>query len=165
MKRRKFSPTFEKDYAFYLSQRHHFTFSGSDIRNSYKVEYSETGKTAKQCFHKLDSEGKLLPCSEPDLLYELLTCKAAVNMQIKIWAQSRAEYTLSFAELQEYMEYYQAPEWVLKAVENQKARILRAQKNEHPFYKDAAVLNFGEALERIRLENSGASSSLPSGSE
>ncbi len=163
--RRKFKPNFEKDYNFYLNQRHAFTFAGSDLSIQYPIKFSEKGKTAKECFHKLDSEGKLLPCSEPQLLLELLTCKAAINLQIKLWAQSRAEYTLSLFELKEYMEHYQCPEWVLKAVENQKGRILdelvdSGKYKQHKFYSEAIALNLGEAFqnERLREEAAGDSS-------
>jgi hypothetical protein len=151
-RKRKYTVSFEKDYSFYFLQRHVFTFAGSDIRASNpSLVYNENGKTAKECFHKLDSEGKLLPCSEPDLLIELLTCKAAVNLQIKTWAQSRAEYTLSLFELQEMMEYYQCPEWVLRAVESQKDRILKeivatGKYKQHPFYALALAYNLGETL-------------------
>ena len=163
--KRKFKPNFEKDYSFYFAQRNAFTFAGSDISKQYRIVFSEKGKTAKECFHKLDSEGKLLPCSEPQLLLELLICKAAVNLQIKLWAQSRAEYTLSLFELQEYMEHYQCPEWVLKAVENQKFKIIKeivtsGKYKQHRFYADALALNLGETLgnERLRAESAGDTS-------
>ncbi len=150
--RRKYKPTFEKDYNFYLNQRHVFTFSGSQPPT---IQYNEHGKTAKECFHKLDSEGKLLPCKEPELLIELLNCKAAVNLQIKLWAQSRAEYTISLAELQEYMEHYQCPEWVLKAIENQKVKIHKewnceGKHKQHSFFSDALRYNLGETLGTIK---------------
>lgn len=175
MNRRKFSPQFERDYAFYLKHKDRFTFAGTDIKKDYGIQfpgepeviikdedgndevvpfnfpYSEAGKNAKNCFHLLDSSGKSSPCSEPELLVQILNCKAALNLQIKIWAQSRAEYTLPLFELQEYMEHYQCPDWVIKAVENQKAKILKEWNAEqkwkqHGFYYEAAVFNFIEIL-------------------
>jgi hypothetical protein len=150
-KKRKFTPQFERDYNFYVLNKNNFTFAGSDIAAAYNIEYSEKGKTAKECFHKLDSEGKKLPCCEKDLLIEILTCKAAVNMQIKLWAQSRAEYTLSLIELQEYMEHYQCPDWVLKAIEAQKTKLIKESVSEgkhkqHKFYWDALAFNLAETL-------------------
>lgn len=150
-KKRKFKPQFERDYNFYLNNRDKFTFAGSDISKTYDIQYSEKGKTAKECFHRLDSEGKLLPCCEKELLLELLACKAAINLQIQIWAQSRAEYTLPLIELKEYMEYYQCPDWVLKAVEAQKVKIIRAMikdgtHKQHAFYYNAIENNFWEIL-------------------
>lgn len=142
MSKKKFSPQFERDYSFYLAQKDVFTIAGSDIKLQYHIQfpedpklnenndewnipYSATGKNAKTCFHQLDSRGKCGPCSEPKLLVQILTCKAAVNLQIKIWAQSRAEYTLSLDELKEYLTFFQAPDWALLAVEKQKIKIIQ----------------------------------------
>src|SRR5580698_5521857 len=120
MSRKNKHPEFERDYQFYFENRYRFTFAGSDIKSlvqypreaestslddegnmvtiPFSFPYSELGKTAKHCFYKADSEGKKLPCSEPELLVELLTCKAGVNLQIKMWAEGRADCTLSLAE-------------------------------------------------------------------
>lgn len=161
---KKFKPTFEKDYNFYLANRHAFDFSGSDIKAQYaSLVMDEKGKTAKECFHKLDSEGKLLPCKEPELLLDLLKCKAAVNLQIKIWAESRAEYTLSLFELKEYLDHYQAPEWVLKAVEKQKVKIIRKWDNEtRKKHFESTLLNIVDDLEdeRQRQELTGDTSKV-----
>lgn len=148
---KKFKPNFEKDYTFYFNNRYVFTFAGSDVGITYNVVYSDKGKSAKECFHKLDSEGKLLPCREKELLLELLNCKAAVNLQIKLWAQSRAEYTLPLIELQEYLEFYQCPDWVLKAVEAQKTKIIKemvknGEHKRHSFYSSALESNLLETI-------------------
>jgi hypothetical protein len=168
----KFSPQFERDYQFYLSQKDTFTFSGSDIKSDFGIQfpgdlpgldeeekeipfnitYSEAGKNAKICFYKIDSEGKCGSCSEPQLLVELLTCKASVNLQIKMWAQGRAEYTLPAIELQEYCNYYQTPEWVFKAVEKQKDKIIRQwmqDKNSYADKKDTLYYHMTEAIEDL----------------
>lgn len=175
--KKAFSPQFERDYAFYVSNKDTFTFAGSDIKRDYGIQfpgelepiekdengienpvpfpipYSPTGKNAKTCFFQLDSTGKCKPCSEPELLMEILRCKAAINLQIKTWAQSRAEWTLSKSELLEYLESYQAPEWVFKAIENQKLKILKEwaaeKKYEHDHYKRSFELHLGEFLEEI----------------
>ena len=173
--KKSFSPQFERDYAFYLSKKDIFTFAGTDIKKVYSIQYpgepepiekdengndciipftipfSSTGKSAKVCFYKLDSEGKCKPCSEPHLLVEILRCKAAVNLNIKIWSQSRAEYTLSKIELQEYMEHFDAPDWVFKAVESQKEKILkewgqRGLYNSSDYYFSIMKLHMGEIL-------------------
>lgn len=177
--RKGFSPQFERDYTFYLSNKDNFTFAGTDVKKDYGIQfsgepepteidengiekpvpfpipYSPNGKNAKVCFFQLDSTGKCKPCSEPQLLVEILRCKASVNLQIKIWSQSRAEFTLSKFELLEYLEHYQAPEWVFKAIENQKLKILREwsaeKKYESDHYKWTFELHMGEFLEEIRL--------------
>lgn len=129
-----FSPSFERDYAFYLNNKEVFNFCGSDVKKDFGIQlpgeegefaipYSETGKPAKICFHKLDGAGKKVPCSEPQLLIEILRCKGSVNLNIKMWAEGRAEGTLPLYELEELIKIYNAPEWVFKSVETQKARI------------------------------------------
>lgn len=183
-RRHKKHPQFEIDYQFYLSQRYAFSFCGSDLKEVYKIQfptdpeffgvdeegnqitwdfpYSENGKSAKECFYRLDSEGKRQPCREPQLLVEILTCKAGINLQIKIWAEGRAEYTLPLDELQEYINHYNCPDWVLKAVENQKTKILKewaAEKKweQHKFYLDAFTFHLGEVIlenEKLLLKDS-----------
>lgn len=178
--RKSFSPQFERDYTFYLSNKDHFVFAGSDIKKDYGIQfpgepeliekdengieksvpfpisYSPTGKSAKVCFFQLDSTGKCKSCSEPQLLMEILRCKASINLQIKTWAQSRAEWTLSKFELLEYLEYYQAPEWVLKAIENQKLKILKEwaaeKKYELDYYKRIFELHFAESLKEMSVD-------------
>lgn len=172
--KKKFSPQFERDFDFYLSHRNTFTFSGTDTKKDFGIQfpgepepiekdddgnekpvpfaipYSPTGKPAKVCFFTLDSEGKSKPCSEPELLVEILRCKGAVNLQIKLWSQGRAEYTLSKDELQEYMEFYNAPDWVFKAIENQKSKILKEwiekKLYNSNYYLKIFELHLGEIL-------------------
>lgn len=170
---RKFSTQFERDYEFYFSNKDRFTFSGGDSKSRvqypsepeptfidektgekisipFEVPYSSIGPGAKKCFHDLDSRGKTKSCSEPELLVQLLNCKASVNFHIKLWAEGRAEYTTSLEELNEMMEIYKAPDWVLKAVEKQKIKILKEWGNQNKynsdFYKQTATLHFGEIL-------------------
>lgn len=166
--KRKFSPQFERDYTFYLTNKDIFIFAGSNLKidygiqfpgeleqpnNTFSIHYSPDGKSAKECFHQLDSTGQCKLCSEPQLLAEILTCKAAVNLQIKTWAQSRAEWSISKFELQEYLDYYNAPDWVLKAIENQKLRILKEWASEKKYQEDLYLktfeLHFGEILEEL----------------
>lgn len=174
----KFRPEFERDYQFYFDNKNNFSFSGIDIKDKYLIQfpgelekiiqdddckdikipfdipYAATGVSAKECFYKIDSEGKRLPCSQPALLLEILNCKAAINLQIKIWAESRADYTLSIIEMQEYLEFYKAPDWVLKAVENSKNKILKDLYKEKLYLKSnyhflTCALHMSEVLEEI----------------
>lgn len=180
-RKNRLHPEFERDYKFYFDNRQHFTFAGSDIKRlvqypgeseptelddegnivsiPFAFPYSEQGKTAKDCFYKADSEGKRVPCSEPHLLVELLTCKAGVNLQIKQWAEGRADCTLCLVELQEYTEHYQCPEWVLKAVENQKLKIIKEwiQKRrwEEPgLYYESLEQYWVECIQEIAAKDS-----------
>jgi hypothetical protein len=139
----KFSENFERDYKFYYNNIHNFTFSGSEYSNMIS---DKKGRTAKECFHLLDSRGKKLPCQEIILLRMLLNCKASVNLNIKMWAQGRAEYTLSLEELKEMLNDYCAPSWVLEAVENQKFKISK-QLTKNNFNFQNALFNAAEELD------------------
>jgi hypothetical protein len=124
-----FSKNFERDYKLYLTNSFHF--SSCDIKEKYnKFKYSETGKTAKECFYILDSTGKYEECSELDTLYSLLNCKASLNLQIKLWAEEIEELltgkkqikqntVLAIGILLEIQKEYQLPEWVIKAITKQ----------------------------------------------
>lgn len=171
--KKAFSPQFERDYFFYLSNKDKFNFGGSDVKADFGIQYqgepdqvvqdggkdlivpfripfSVVGESAKTCFFQLDSNGKSVPCLEPVLLVEILRCKSSINLNIKIWAQSRAEYTLSKGEIQEYMKEINAPDWVFKAIENQKQRILdnwiSDKKYQSKFYCQAFALHMVEVL-------------------
>ncbi|MEH2086127.1 hypothetical protein [Nostoc sp.] len=107
----KYSPQFERDYQFYLKNAEKFNFA------PYQpiVEVSDTGKDAKHCFWRLDSTGKLLPCSEPELLRSLLICKKSLGFHLKMWAEG-------FEEMGEEVDYYMSefispPKWVRVALE------------------------------------------------
>jgi hypothetical protein len=124
-----FSKNFERDYKLYSANR--FNFSACDIKEKYnKFKYSENGKTAKECFYILDSTGKYEECSELDMLYNLLNCKASLNLQIKLWAEEIEELLISKEQIKEntalaigilleIQKEYQLPEWVIKAITKQ----------------------------------------------
>lgn len=124
---RKYSKSFERDYNFYMNciNNKWFSFSGTDIKKNFNILFDSKAINAKSWFHKYDSSGKIGPCSEPDLIYQLLAVKAGVNFQIKQWAEGRSDFSLSYYELMEYMNYYSAPEWLIEAVENQAKRIIK----------------------------------------
>lgn len=125
MSRKKYSKQFERDYSFYLNNRKRFTFPGCWVRDQYKFTDDPNGKTAKECFFALDSRGELLHCSEIDLLYEIITCKMSLNMQIQMWAAGWAECTTSGIEMQETLDSYgDTPEWVMKAIVKQKYKLM-----------------------------------------
>ncbi|QRE03507.1 hypothetical protein [Flavobacterium psychrophilum] len=147
----KFSKNFERDFNFYSKNLIHFTFCGTLIPK-FKAISNSKGKTAKQIFYQIESNGNNEPTSEPELLDKLLLCKASVNFMIKQWAEGRADGTLPLKELSKKryedlypkkkdtnkyllvwennkpvyyddMEtYYQFPNWVIDAIENQKIK-------------------------------------------
>src|SRR5574343_1051794 len=91
--KKKYSPNFERDWGFYVSNVDNFTFCGTLIPK-YTAIPSDSGKTAKDVFYDIDSKGKNSPCCEPELLNKVLLCKASVNFHIKQWAEGRADSTL-----------------------------------------------------------------------
>lgn len=98
-----------------------FIFTGSSPAK-YWYPYAKDGMPALEAFHLIESRGfpKRLAVSEPEKLQKLLRTKAAINMQIKLWAEGRADGTLPKDELRSILEEYKAPQWVFEAVENQK---------------------------------------------
>lgn len=117
---KKYSKGFERSYKFYYNNINNFTFCGTAEADREFVAISDiNGRTAKECFMRIDSNGINLPCCEPELLNKLLLCKAAINFQIKQWAEGRADGTLPLVEFskrelirkynpnrEEYIRYY-----------------------------------------------------------
>lgn len=149
--KKKYSDNFERDYKFYFENIKHFHFCGT-LTPKFEAIADDKGKTAKEVFYLIDSTGKNHPTCEPKLLNELLTCKASVNFHIKQWAEGRADGTLPFCEFAgngETLEWengnpvyhkcmairYGFPEWVIKAVEMQKIKLLEADKTKPDWFK------------------------------
>lgn len=81
------------------------------------------GESAETCYFMLDTHGKMPPCREVELLARIFRAKQSVNLQIKMWAETMAEFLLLPKELQEYIKEWGAPYWVYKATMNQAAKI------------------------------------------
>ena len=93
----KYSKGFNETYEFYHRNRRTFNFCGT-LNPSFEA-IPNGGIDAKQVFFYIESNGVNKPTNEPQLLNELLLCKAGVNFQIKQWAESRLDGTLPFIEL------------------------------------------------------------------
>lgn len=92
----KYSNRYNEVFDFYYRNIGVFDFCGT---LNPKYEAIPSGSlSAKECFYLIDSQGVNKPCSEPELLNKLLLTKAAVNFQIKEWAQGRADCTLPLVE-------------------------------------------------------------------
>ena len=96
---KKYSNNFERDYEFYLKNKDIFIFYGNGFPK-FKAKASPSGISAKEAFYWIESNGQNKPTREPDLLNELLACKASVNFNIKMWAEGLAERTLTLEELE-----------------------------------------------------------------
>lgn len=137
----KYSKSNERDFLFYLKGRHVFHFSGT-ANPAYLPIYDKNGADGKKAFFSIDNNGKNILTKHPNLLTSLLLTKASVNFHIKMWAEGRTDGTLPLIEFsqriaqQKYphlniemdgtdMEnFLNLPEWVIKAVENQKSKLV-----------------------------------------
>lgn len=142
----KYSINFERDYLFYLNNINTFTFCGT-LNTKHKAVFNENGKTAKEVFFMIESQGQNKPTCEPELLDKLLLCKASVNFHIKMWAEGCADGTLPdnevFGDGLETLEWvnnepvyvkslskrYGFPDWVLTAIYKQRNKILKKKYN------------------------------------
>lgn len=146
---RKYSENFERDYKFYLENIKNFTFCGT-LNPSHKAIPDKNGKTAKEAFFLIDSTGKNNPTCEPDLLNQLLLCKASVNFHIKQWAEGRAEGTLPFCEFAgkgetlewetetiKHKYFWWLPVWLKKLFK------IQDKVNPIPIYKKSIAAQYG----------------------
>lgn len=102
----RFSRSFERDWKFYVANCEKFQFSGTTV----PVIAEKAGKSAKECFHALDSRGELLPCCEPELFVSVVQCKRSVNLHIKMWVDG---YLDALTGVPEYLkEFIDPPAWV-----------------------------------------------------
>jgi hypothetical protein len=112
---KKYSNSFERDYSFYLRHVGRFEFAGG--AEIPEVPHDEKGVSAKAAFHAFDSNGKLLPCSEPDLFRSLMVTKKGINFHLKMWGEGYGDGLMG---VHEYMEdFVGPPDWVEKAFRNQ----------------------------------------------
>lgn len=135
----KYSENFERDYAWYYKYKNIFHFDGSFDKVFSYDEYE--GYNAKHCFYMFDSQGKLLTTNEPELLQQIFKCKGSINFHIKMWAEARADGTLSLLEfnntkdnelrvlewvnkepvyIKDIKTQYELLDWMVDAVEKQK---------------------------------------------
>ncbi len=117
---KKYKSAFEKDWNFYLKNKDKFNFSAGRIP---KVIPSLDGNDAKRVFHRYDSKGKMLSCKEPELLREIFTCKVAVNLHLKMWADGQLDSMIPIEELM--AEFIEPPSWVEESLRNQIIKAMR----------------------------------------
>ncbi len=117
----KYKPAFERDYLFYYQNRHRFKFAGCLIP---QVPCQSDGVDAKKAFWNFDSKGKLLPCREPELFAEIMSCKKSINLHLIMWAEGYQDCLISVSELME--SFIDPPTWVKEALIKQ---IEKVRKN------------------------------------
>lgn len=120
----KYGKNFERDFVWFMKYKDVFNFDASDCTGD-KVVYSEAGLSSKECFYLFDSQGRVIPTSEPELLFSLHKAKGGINFQIKQWAESRAKGELGLLEFNDISKEYELLDWMIKAVENQKINLYK----------------------------------------
>lgn len=123
----KYSEAFERDFKWYLSVRHLFSFDGQAEYFDRKtgrnlINSSKNGASGKEAFYKWDAQGRILATKHPNLLHTLLKTKGSVNLHIKMYAEDRANGTLPKLLFQDLCEEIKAPDWFIQAVEEQKKK-------------------------------------------
>lgn len=130
----KYSKRFDETYAFYLKNVAVFNFCGT-LNPKFEAIKSDNGKSAKECFFFIESEGKNKPCCEPELLNQLLLTKASVNFQIKEWAQGRADGTLPLLDFSKRLALIGRPMRYIKSILKDN-KVLEWINNEPVYYRD-----------------------------
>lgn len=124
-----YKASFERDFRWYLSMRHTFSFDGASSYHNKRgepiIQHDPKGVDGKRAFFEYDSNGKVLPTRHPNLLHTLLKTKGSVNLHIKLYAEDRASGLLPLAELEAICEEHQAPEWFFEAVQAQRVKYWR----------------------------------------
>lgn len=115
MANKKYKDKFEKDYQFYFNNRLKFKFAGCVIASP---PYDKNGVDAKYAFWAYDSQGKLLPCYEPELFVEIMSCKKSINLHFKMWAEGWRDCLIPVSELMESFSG-EIPNWVEISLQNQ----------------------------------------------
>lgn len=151
---KKFSPNFERDWNFYVANKDKFTFCGQIIP---EIAEDPNGKSAKECFHALDSRGVLPPCRESKLLWEVIRAKKSINFQIKAWAEDYEYMWLDFP-VQEMLKSFEGsvPDWVGDALRKQIKKRFENPRAREVVMKILDML-WKRAIEKIQKEDNNPS--------
>ena len=121
---KKYSKKFNRDYDFYLQNLDTFSFGGVNVGDDMVFHDPTNGVPAKQSFWNYDTQGKLLPTNEPELLKRVIICKKSINLHIKMWVGG-------YEEMMEGIDYYmnlfhgQPPRWVEDSFRKQLQKKIR----------------------------------------
>ena len=119
-----YSPSFERDFRWFLKMRHTFDFDGSSVYYNKKgesiIQYNKKGVDGKEAFYTWDSKGIIKSTRHPNLLHTLLKIKGGCNLHIKMYAEDRAEGNMNKIEFRALCIHFKAPYWFREAVEEQK---------------------------------------------
>ena len=120
----KYSKKFNRDYQFYLDNKDLFFFSGVKVTVETDLD---TGVSGKESFHSFDTQGKVKPTREPELLRSIIVCKKSISLHIKMWVEG-------FDEMMEGVDYYMnqfmgdPPPWIEDSFRKQLRRRCMKQR-------------------------------------
>lgn len=124
-----------RDYEFYLKNKDKFYFFGGYLPDLIE---SPDGVKAMKAFKIWDSQGKIIPCCEIELLKEVIACKKSVNWHIKHWVEG---YHIMFMGIYEYIqEFIDPPAWVEVSFRKQLAKYKISD------YAEEELKDFAKAL-------------------
>ena len=87
----RYKKGFNDNFKWFIKNRHVFSFSGSAVT---PATFNIKGVDGKQAFFVKESQGKDIPTKHPRMLESLNNTKASITLQIKQWAEGRADGTL-----------------------------------------------------------------------
>lgn len=126
-KKIKYSPSFERDFSWHLSMRNIFNFDGNGDSTAI---YDKNGVSGKEAFYLYDSTGKKFATKHPNIFLGILKTKGSINLHIKMYAEDRAAGLMTKKELDAICADFNAPQWFIQAVENQKYKYWKDNKSE-----------------------------------
>jgi hypothetical protein len=123
----KYSSAFERDYAWYLQWHPVFNFDGSaqyfTSKGESRIVADAQGLSAKLAFYLFDSQGRVIPTCEPELLLAITKCKGSVNFHVKLWAEGWLDGTFTGVDWQQVQTEYALLPWMVTAFENQVTKL------------------------------------------
>lgn len=67
------------------------------------------GYSSIECFHLLDTFGKIEPCREKETLYKIMNSKGGTNFTIQQWSEGIHDGLFCLREFQEQYSWF--PDW------------------------------------------------------
>ncbi len=111
--KKKYSNSFEKDFIWYIRNRHNFDFDGRLDRD---IIFDRSGVDGKQCFYIFDSTGVLMPTKHPRLVKVLLKTKGSINLHIKMWKEDKLSGCLFRDSFIEIVEEFLLLPWMINII-------------------------------------------------
>lgn len=107
----KYSRNYNKSFLFYITNLKTLKFCPFTLP---QIEYKKDGPDAKEAFFIYESQGKIVPTKHPRTLFKLLKFKAALNWQVKDWAEGIED---TYVSVEEFLSTFKnPPNWLKKHI-------------------------------------------------